>query len=66
MNEEIYKKYIEKMNKLNEKYIFSESCYDNEAYHADFDDLIIELIKELGYEKIAEGYDKASEYFWYA
>lgn len=39
---------------------------DKEAYHCYWDSLIKKILKENGFEEIAEMYNKASECFWYA
>ena len=70
--ESLSEKYIRKIKEINDKYIYTtlkrkeESCNDEEEYHKIMDNLLVELIKELGYEKVAELYEKASEWFWYS
>ena len=72
MNKEIEQKYLEKIKEINkglfrlDKYGEEDFIGDEEAYHGTFDGLLCDLLKELGYEKIVEEYDKASEWFWYA
>ena len=41
-------------------------CEDEERLHRICDEILIELIKELGYKKIVEKYEEAKFYFWYA
>lgn len=41
-------------------------CYDNENLHVEMDDLILELLENLGYEDIVKIYKEKQEYFWYA
>ena len=61
-NKEIEQKYLKMIEELNKKYEYM----DEECYHADFDELIKKFIKDLGYEKIANEYEKAEANFWYA
>lgn len=63
MNIELEEKYIEKLNKIKEGH---ERYYDNEVIHSQFDALLLELLKELGYQKIVELYEKEEMNFWYA
>ena len=62
MKEDIIEKY---KNKIKEIYKHSA---DNEMAHGIRDEICIELIKELGYEELAELLDKAEKEigFWYA
>lgn len=41
-------------------------CLDEESLHKELDEVLIKLIKELGYEKIVEEYQDAEECFWYS
>jgi len=41
-------------------------CGDPEADHINADNLLIEVLQELGYVKLAEAYVKQEEEFWYA
>ena len=70
MNEAINKKYLQKIDNLNKKYLGTykneEYVEDNECYHIAYDDIILDLVRELGYEEIAKSYESASRYFWYA
>jgi hypothetical protein len=38
----------------------------NEEIHENADALLVEFVRELGYTKLADYYDKLSEKFWYA
>ena len=62
IREEIIKKYKERIKEI---YDYSN---DNEMAHGKRDDICIELIKELGYEELANLLEKAEEDigFWYA
>lgn len=62
MNDEIIKKYKEKIKEI---YIYS---LDNEIAHSKRDDIYRELIEELGYKEIADLLAKAEEDigFWYS
>ena len=64
-------KYIEEAKKINKKQIKRDSdgdeyCMDNDIYHEEWDDLIIKILKENGYNKISKMYEKAREWFWYS
>ena len=63
MEKDIEQKYLKKMKELDKDF---KKFGDNESYHIDYDDLIIEVLKEVGLEKLAEVYAKASENFWYS
>lgn len=60
---ELEDKYIEIMKQKTEKY-----NNDNETLHIILDDLLLDLLKELGYEKLVKLYTEVSEEmpFWYA
>ena len=62
MKDEIIKRYKEKIKK-----IYANSS-DNELAHSERDKICIELIKELGYEDLADLLKKVEEdiIFWYA
>lgn len=63
MNKDIENKYILEMKKM-----YEEDKYDVEKIHSMFDYYLIELLKELGYTKIADLYEKVDHEigFWYA
>ena len=58
------------IEKLNKEYLYEKNgtiyCRDEEAYHAEFDDIIIKFLKKSKYRKIAKLYEEAKEFFWYA
>ena len=60
--EEIQNKYVEKIKEI---YAYVD---DNEVAHARRDAILIELIKELGYDELAKLFDKVEDDigFWYA
>lgn len=71
IDKKINQKYKDKINSLNNSFISidknnKEYIIDKEGYHIAFDNLLLNLIYDLGYNEIVEGYDKASKYFWYA
>lgn len=71
MNNELNDKYLEKIKKLKKQEIKideenEEHCFDNEAYHVYFDSILVDLLKELGYEEIVREYENAEHHFWYA
>ena len=39
---------------------------DTESAHIKADELIIKVLKDEGYAKLAKAYEQASEEFWYA
>ena len=59
-------KYLKIIQELNKKHRVKQRQVDNESYHGEWDDLIVEFLKESGYKKIAKRYEKAMEYFWYS
>ena len=63
MNKVLENKYILEMKKT-----YEEDKYDNEKIHGNFDYYLIELLKEIGYTKIADLYEKVDDEtgFWYA
>ena len=63
MVKDIEQKYLKKMKELDKDF---EKFEDNEGYHVDYDDLIVEFLIEAGLEKLAEAYANASRYFWYS
>ena len=62
LKNEIIKKYKEKIKEI------YEVADDNEMAHGKRDDICMELIRELGYEELADLLEKAEEeiVFWYA
>ena len=67
---DIKEKYKEKIEDLNKKFIKTyknkKYCSEHEGYHIEFDILIVDLLKEIGYEEISELYDNARDFFWYS
>lgn len=72
MNKEIENKYIIKIKELNKEYIRydkeddEEYCFENEEYHIELDNILLEILIELGYKEIVEMYKRAEKYFWYS
>ena len=66
LNEEINEKYLEEIDETNERHVKNDYVLDNESYHIEMDELLVNFLKELGYEEIAEKYNKASDWFWYS
>lgn len=56
--EERINKYIKQLDKA--------GAYDNESMHCFADDVLCDLLEELGYEDVVEVYKKLSTNFWYA
>lgn len=50
--------------KLSDKYVKKLKKYDSEANHVDADDDLMDLLTELGYEKVVEMYNKVPK--WYS
>ena len=65
-NKELEEKYLKVIEKLNKKYFVGRYMTYSEEYHVEWDDLIIEFLKESGYKKIAKKYEKATNNFWYS
>lgn len=57
--ENIEEKYVEKMRKINKDY-----RGDPEIAHGEADDLLVEFLKELGFEKLVKEYENIPK--WYA
>lgn len=70
MNKELEEYYKYKIKEINRKYIKiyedEEYCTDNESYHIGLDDILLNLINDIGYEEIVKMYNEAKEYFWYS
>lgn len=59
------------MDKYNLDIMFSDKIKesisgDNERDHPVCDDILLELLKELGFNKTVDEYNKVSANFWYA
>ena len=59
----VYEDYLEEMDKATEDF---KKDLDNESYHGIMDELIVKFLRDMGYKEMADKYDEASEYFWYA
>lgn len=73
MNEELNKKYLNKIEEIDREYIehgtelYHPCCIDKEMYHIIMDEMLIALLSELGYKEIVHKFQKArKDYFWYA
>ena len=70
MNKEIEKLYKYKFKEINKRFIGlyedEEYCKDNESYHIEIDDLLLNLLDNIGYKEIVKMYNNAKEYFWYS
>ena len=66
MDKKINERYLTKIDEINNYFVKNDYVLDNEGYHIEMDDLLVDFLIELGYEEIAEKYCKASEYFWYS
>ena len=70
MNKEIEKFYNYKFREINKRFIKlyedEEYCTDNESYHIELDELLLNLLDNIGYKEIVKMYNKAKEYFWYS
>lgn len=68
----IEEKYLRKINKIKKLYINTtpirkeESCIDEENIHRELDDLLIEMLVELGYTKLVNTYKELKRWFWYS
>ena len=68
----IEKKYLRKINKIKKLYINTtpirkeESCIDEEELHIELDDLLIDMLMELGYTEIVNKYKQLQSWFWYS
>lgn len=61
-----YYEYKKEIDRLNQYIDIDGDCEDNEVYHSEWDELLVKILKENGFEEIAKEYEKAQEYFWYA
>lgn len=59
----VYEDYLAKMDEATKRF---EEEQDNESYHGHMDAIITEFLRDMGYTEMADKYDEASEYFWYA
>ncbi len=58
MKDELIKHYVEELQKCN--------TGDWECDHGNADDLIVELLRELGYEEVANAWEENPPVKWYA
>lgn len=56
-DEKLEKKYVRRLEK-------EAKSYDTETAHCDADGLLCDLLRDLGYEKVVEAYQKVEK--WYA
>lgn len=70
MDKAINKKYLEQIEEINKRFTRTykgEICVDdNETYHIAFDDMLVDMLNELGYGEITSKYNEASNHFWYS
>ena len=65
-------KYLRKLNKIKKFYINTtpkrkeESCIDEERLHIELDNLLIDMLVELGYVELANRYKELQCWFWYS
>ena len=63
MSEEIEESYKYKIKEINKEFISlyedEEYCIDNEMYHIELDDLLLNLLNDLGYKEIVKMYNNA-------
>ena len=64
-SKEIEKKYLEIFKGIKKEYM-NRRNENNESYHYNIDETLIDFLKEIGYKKLAKAYDEASDYFWYS
>lgn len=68
----IEEKYLRKINKIKKLYINTtpirkeESCIDEENIHRELDDLLIDMLMELGYTELVNKYKELESWFWYS
>jgi hypothetical protein len=68
----IEEKYLRKINKIKKLYINTtpirkeESCIDEEELHRELDDLLIDMLMELGYTELVNKYEQLQSWFWYS
>ena len=66
----ILEDYLAKIEELNKIYIYKyrneDTCKDEEEYHREMDNILLDIIEELGYKEIADKYKEARKWFWYA
>lgn len=65
LNELIYIK-IKYLKENKRTYYGKYDCLDEEQLHIELDDLLINLLEEIGFSRIAREYLEAKSYFWYS
>lgn len=65
-----YEDYLAKIEELNKKYIYKyrneDACEDEEDYHIAMDNILLDIIDDLGYKEIVDKYIEARHWFWYS
>ena len=65
-------KYLRKINKIKKSYIYTSPkrketyCDDNERLHTELDNLLIDMLVELGYIELVNRYKELQCWFWYS
>lgn len=66
----ILEDYLAKIEELNKIYIYKyrneDACKDEEEYHREMDNILLDIIEEFGYKEIADKYKEARKWFWYS
>lgn len=68
----VYEDYLEEMDKLTKELIKPETednfegCEDEEYYHIKMDNILVNFLKDMGYEEMVDKYEKARKHFWYS
>ena len=71
MNKEIIEEFYKyKFGEINKELLGldedGEYCIDNESYHIELDDLLLNLLNDIGFKEIVKMYNNAKKYFWYS
>lgn len=59
-------KYLKEMKEIEAKFLYNLSGIDEEELHIGMDNVLVKLLRDLGYEKIIKEYRKARKHFWYS
>ena len=69
----IESKYLKKIRKIKKNYLYKNkdsykkySCRDEEVFHMELDELLVEFLLELGYIEVVKQYKELQGYFWYS
>ena len=68
----ILEDYLVEIEELNKKYVIPETeknngyCKDEESYHIAMDNILLDIIEDLGYKEIVDKYKEARHWFWYS